>query len=182
MAKKNTTTRSTSAQHATTHNLDIITTSEAPDSQLPPQLAAIYELLKAPPEELPFSSQAIDEIVEGRNLRDHLGTIDEGRYLDNFLPLVGWWVKVAHPLFEMGVPAPTKSAVECEENVLESKLEGLFLLYRIAFIGRYNVDCIGSDPTGLELVKRLREFRRYVCTLAQRDFPDADLSGLLKLA
>jgi len=186
MAKRNTITRSASAQTTKSPLRKTIKTNSSssltPTSELPPQLAAIYQLLKTPPENISIASPDIDEIVEGKFLRDHLETIDKGLYLDNMLGLIDWLVKLAHPLFDLEAADPGKACGECEECVLESKLGDLFSFYRIAYVARYNVDAYRSDPTGLELLKRLRDFRNYICGLILQDFPEADLSSLLKVA
>jgi hypothetical protein len=179
-------TPSTRTPRASSKNLESLATvnvlSENVRTDAPPQLAAIYSLLAHPPAEIGFSSEQINEIREAKGLWGYLQMIDEGSYLDNFLLSLGWWVKVTMALLDPTSQPATASVQNLEEENVLSRLEVIMSLYLVAYKARYYVDAIGSDPTGLELVKRFDEFKQYVCRIVQRDFPEADILCLLKLA
>lgn len=143
---------------------------------------AIVALLQSPPAPLSLSREEVEEIAHGKNLMWHLQTIDKGEYLANFLAGLDWWIQVAHALFYQETDYPTQSLRDMEEDKIAEKLTGILTLFPVAFAGRYIVDAVGSDPTGLELMRRNYEFTRYICTLVQRDFHDTNWSALLALA
>jgi len=152
-------------------------------NELPPQLQAINSLIEVHPEEISFSPSEADAIVKGQDLWAYLMDIDKGTYLDNFLASLGWWVRVVHALLDVkGTGGVTRSSINLEEDAIKSRLADIMVLYPTAFKARYLVEAVGSDPTGLELVKRYVELKRYICSLVLKDFPDADLSELMKLA
>lgn len=137
---------------------------------------SINILLNNPPAGLYFSTDEMEEIACGENLRDHLETIDEGVYLDDFLSSLGWWLKVAQAL-EAAWDYARKSHADSGYRDIDSRLEVIMRLYLNSRKGRCLVDVVGSDSTGLELVRRYWELREYIIGLVRRDVPDVDLGA-----
>jgi hypothetical protein len=126
-----------------------------------------------------FNGNDIQEILDGKNLRQHQSTIDQGAYLDNFLALLGWCNSIAHMVLSPNREVLFQSAANCEHWGIASRLREMFDLYLIAFASRYEIDDFGSDPTELELIRRFYGFKQHIAALVKEDCPDADLSPLL---
>lgn len=142
----------------------------------------IISLLNHLPEGIGFSAENFDQIARLENLREHLDKIDEGAYLDNFMSSLDWWLKLAHVVLRMDMDTPTESATDIEETKIESMLKPIMTLYPQAFRARYQIDAVGSDPQGLQMIHRFGELRRYICRLIQRDVQGIDTDHILKLA
>lgn len=146
------------------------------------KVSALNSLLANPPAEIGFTDEYIEQILRAEYLFCHLQTIDEGGYLDNFLSSLDWWINVANVLLcEPDSGRPNRSSGEEYHNITD-KISEILLLYPVAFKARYLAKACGSDPTGLELVKRYAKFTEYIRTLAQRDFPQANWDQIQKAA
>jgi hypothetical protein len=146
------------------------------------KLPAINAMLANPPAEIGFTVEQIEDIVRGEGLWAYLRKVDDGDYLNNFLSSLGWWLEVANVLLcDVSSGVNTKSSAEEYENIPDMISE-IMLLYPVAFKARYLVGAIGSDPTGLELVKKYAALTVYIRTLVERDFPEANWSPLRKAA
>jgi hypothetical protein len=149
------------------------------------KLPAINAMLANPPAEIGFSAEEIEEIVRGENLREHLQVIDEGDYLEKLLAALAWYSGLAHILLYMpikGEGSLNESSKDTLYMDVALKISEIMRLYDIAFKSRYEIDCLGSDPTGLEIVKQYKEFAKYIRKLAQRDFPEANWDQIQKAA
>lgn len=140
------------------------------------KLPAIILLLANPPVDFGFSDEQMEQIVRGECLRDHLVTIDKGLYLDNFLPWIQWCQSLGRVL--VTIPDDddddcNESAESIEEERIAERLAGVMSLYARAWVAPTAVSELGSDPTGLEMIKRFWDLKQYVLTLVRRDFPKA---------
>jgi hypothetical protein len=141
---------------------------------------AINALLESHPESFGLSIEQIEEIVQGKCLLFHQMDIDKGNYLDNFLVSFNWWLKIAHVLLSSEVPLEDVNAI-WGALANEHLVTDIMSLFSVAHEARYLVEAVGSDPTGLELVKRYWNFRALVCSFVRRCFPGADVQALSKL-
>jgi hypothetical protein len=142
------------------------------------KLPAINSLLANPPASFGFSDEEIEEIVRGEHLVLHLETIDNGHYIQNFLPQVQWCQALANILVqepESDEPVFNQSYSE-EEIPIANKLREVLALYGTAWEASFMVEAIGSDPTGLEMVRRFWDLKQYILALVKRDFPDAEFN------
>ena len=182
MAKKNRITPPASAQSNPTNLPAHPITAKGEEAALILHgAAAINALIKNPPPALSLSTEEIEEIVRGENLLWHLETIDKGLYLRNMLSGLEWWLDVANQLLDVGREDLTRSGRESEEIEIGAKIKALVSLYPVAFQAKFAVEAVGSDPTGLELVKRFRDLKLYIYELVKHDYPEVDCPGLLAL-
>ena len=142
----------------------------------------INALLESNPGGFGFKIEEIEEIVQNKDLRCHLDKIDEGYYLDNFLVSFNWWLKIAHVCIEDESEVPRDETNGAWDALVDEGLvTDIMSLFSVAYYARYGVAAIGSDPTGLELVKRYWSFRALVCSFVRRYARDARLDELLTL-
>ena len=152
------------------------------ENETPRRADQINSILNSQPEEIGFSAEDFDQIARVENLREHLDKIDEGTYLDNFMSRIGRLLNLAHVVLRVDMESQTQSARDLEEEKIESMLEPIMTLYPQAFRARYQIEALGSDPVGLELLHRFGELRLYICRLIHRDVQGVDIDQLLKLA
>ena len=147
------------------------------------KLAAINSLLANPPAEFEFSDKQIEQIVRAEWLFSYLQDLDKGTYLENFLAWVGWCGELAGVLVALPESNYNNQSVDDQEEwKIAPKLGAVLSLYQQAWLGRHFVEAVGSDPTGLEMIRRFWDLKQYVLALVKRDFPGADFSGLEKTA
>jgi len=150
-------------------------------------LSEIDTLLQNPPADFVFSTQDIEEIVRGENLRDHLVTINKGLYLNKFLASLEWCLTLGNAAVQVGYETSSDSPQfighgSDPKNEIHDRLEEILRLYKTAQYARDLAGAIGPDPTGLFLVMSYWELRKYVLKLAQHYHPEADFSLVLKAA
>jgi hypothetical protein len=96
-----------------------------------------------------------------------LHTIDEGRYLDNFLAYLGWLDRLGALLIRSKKLPKVSKAEDYPDAIIASQVNQVFELYAVARRAVHYVDREPNDPTGLELVKRLQRFKLYIFGLAE---------------
>jgi hypothetical protein len=140
-------------------------------------------------EDLPhirFTLDELDVIVEGKQTESLEPLFEDGTYLRQVLPALDWWIWVADSL-NLG---RSMNGAFAEAEFEEQRAKLLFLLddvlssYTAALAeGPIYSGCRSSSySAGLELLKRYRQFTRYVCAYAREMWPGVELGWLLKQA
>jgi hypothetical protein len=138
------------------------------------------------PPHLVFPVDHLDELVAGESNTESLeaGFVD-GRYFDQILPSLEWWIDIMRAL-SWGGNDPND--IDIQPAFEKQKANLLKLLKRVlsGYAEALAEDSYfsGSDsrraPASIELVKRYRLFTRAVCAVAQDLWPQADLGWLLR--
>jgi hypothetical protein len=138
------------------------------------------------PPHLVFPVDHLDELVAGESNTESLeaGFVD-GRYFDQILPSLEWWIDIMRAL-SWGGNDPND--VDVQPGFEKQKANLLKLLKRVlsGYAEALAEDSYfsGSDsrraPASIELVKRYRLFTRAICAVAQDLWPQADLGWLLR--
>lgn len=107
-------------------------------------------------------------ILNGEGLFFFQEWINEGEYLENFLITANWWLKVARLVTE---EMYAHSASD-EADDMYREINGIFAMFGTAWRMFAYVDAVGSDPTGLDMIRRYCLVRQNLCKYVLRQFRD----------
>ncbi|WP_158792449.1 hypothetical protein [Granulicella sp. L60] len=134
---------------------------------------------------LTISVEDLDAIYEGRYkyARGLEEDLLDGRYFNEMLPAVGWWVEVTQALSRARF-ADNDTVFDRRKNLLLKLLDDVLSTYAAA-LAEGNSFCDTQpegSPASIKFMRTYRMFTRAVCALAREIFPNVDLHWLLKQA
>lgn len=134
----------------------------------------INELLAKYPGGFDFSIGALEELSRGEHLSFHQSTIDQGKFMKDFLATLDWWLEVAREFMD-GPHEFVDEAKICDV------MREIFKLYPDAYEQSLDAVATGSNTSALKMLQEYWKLRGLICSSVQKELPAVNSKALSRL-